>query len=63
MQMFMVKLFEKKLGAEQENEIKQLLSNYFAEKIDQEIDEIWNERNLSQKDLDHALDAHKRTKY
>ena len=63
MQLFMLKMFEKQLSSKQEKEIKQLLSEYFAKQIDEEMDEIWTQRGLSQKDLDEALVTHKRTKY
>ncbi|MEO6285957.1 MAG: hypothetical protein ABIN80_29310 [Dyadobacter sp.] len=63
LQLFMVKMFEKQLDIKQEREIKQLLSDYFAQKIDEEMDQIWVEKKLSQDDLDNALLIHKRTKY
>ena len=63
MQLFMVKIFEKQLNSKQEKEIKQLLSDYFAKQIDIEMDEIWSEKGLSQKDLDDALLSHRRTEY
>jgi len=63
MQLFMVKIFEKQLNSRQEKEIKQLLSDYFAKQIDTEMDEIWSEKGLSQKDLDDALLSHRRTEY
>lgn len=63
MQLFMLKMFEKQLNSKQEKEIKQLLSEYFAKQIDDEMDEIWKKRGLSQEDLDEALIIHKRTKY
>jgi len=63
MQLFMLKMFEKQLNSKQEKEIKQLLSEYFANQIDDEMDQIWENRGLSQDDLDEALITHKRTKY
>ena len=63
MQLFMLKMFEKQLNSKQEKEIKQLLSEYFAKQIDDEMDQIWENRGLSQDDLDEALITHKRTKY
>lgn len=63
MQLFMIKLFEKQLNAKQEEEIKALLTDYFAKQIDEEIDQIWKEKGLSQADLDKALEEHKRTHY
>jgi hypothetical protein len=63
MQMFMLKMFDKQLNSKQEQEIKQLLAEYFAKQIDEEMDEIVETRGLTQKDLNKALDTHKRTKY
>ena len=63
MQLFMIKLFEKQLNAKQEAEIKTLLTDYFAKQIDDEVDQIWKEKRLSQEDLDKALEEHKRTHY
>ncbi|WP_138475880.1 hypothetical protein [Dyadobacter bucti] len=63
MQLFMVKIFDKQLISTQETEIKQLLSDYFAKQIDTEMDEIWSEKGLLQKDLDDALLSHRRTEY
>jgi hypothetical protein len=63
MQQFMIQLFDRNVSSKQENDIKQLLANYFSKQIDDEMDEIWNERGMTQKDLDKALKTHKRTKY
>lgn len=63
MQMFMLKIFDRQLNSKQEQEIKQLLAEYFAKQIDEEMDEIWETRGLNQKDLDKALNTHRRTKY
>ncbi|SDG50869.1 hypothetical protein SAMN04487996_119102 [Dyadobacter soli] len=63
MQLFMIKLFEKQLNAKQEQEIKTLLTDYFAKQIDDEVDRIWEEKGLSQQDLNRALEEHKRTPY
>lgn len=63
MQLFMIKLFEKQLNAKQEEEIKALLTNYFAKQIDEEVDRIWEEKGFSQEDLKKALEEHKRTPY
>lgn len=63
MQMFMLKMFDREFNSKQEQEIKQLLAEYFANQIDIEMDEILETKGLSQKDLDIALKTHKRTKY
>ncbi len=63
MQLFMLKIFDRELSTKQEKEIKHLLSEYFAKQVDEEMDLIWEQRGLTQKDLDKALNTHKRTKY
>lgn len=63
MQMFMLKIFDRQMNSKQEQEIKQLLAEYFAKQIDEEMDVIVESRSLTQKDLDKALNTHKRTKY
>lgn len=63
MQLFMLKIFDRELNTKQENEIKHLLSEYFAKQVDEEMDLIWEQKGLTQKDLDKALNTHKRTKY
>ncbi|SEJ54393.1 hypothetical protein SAMN05216327_112147 [Dyadobacter sp. SG02] len=63
MQLFMIRLFEKQLNARQEEEIKELLTDYFAKQIDQEMEQIWAEKGLTQEDLNQALEEHKRTHY
>ena len=63
MQLFMLKMFDKQLSNKQEQEIKQLLAEYFTKQIDEEMDEIWESRGMTQIDLNKALNTHKRTKY
>ena len=40
MQQFMIQLFDRKVSSKQENDIKQLLANYFLKQIDDEMDII-----------------------
>ena len=61
MQMFMLKIFDRQMNSKQEQEIKQLLAEYFAKQIDEEMDVIVESKSLTQKDLDKALNIHKRT--
>ena len=55
MQQFMIQLFDRKVSSKQENDIKQLLVNYFSKQIHDEMDSIWVERGMTQKDLDIVL--------
>ena len=63
MQQFMIQLFDRNVSSKQEDDIKQLLANYFSKQIDEEMDSIWVEREMTQKGLDNALKMHKCTKY
>ena len=63
MQQYMLKVFDRKFNEKQEAEIKNLLSEYFANLVDDEMDEIWHQRKMSQKDLNKALNTHHRTTY
>ena len=49
MQQFMIQLFDRKVSSKQEDDIKQLLANYFSKQIDDEMDNIWVERGMTQK--------------
>ena len=55
MHQFMVQLFDRKVSLKQEDNIKQLLVNYFSKQIHDEMDSIWVERGMTQKDLDIVL--------
>ena len=63
MQQFMLKQFERPLATRPQTETRQLLLDYFARLVDEEIDRIWVERNMNQTDLDKALRDQKRTSY
>ena len=51
----MVQLFDRKVSLKQVDNIKQLLVNYFSKQIHDEMDSIWVERGMTQKDLDIVL--------
>jgi hypothetical protein len=63
MQLFMLRIFDREINQKQEKEIKKLLSDYFAKQIDEEMDEIWEQRGMTQADLDKMLETHIRTPY
>ncbi len=44
-------------------EIKSLLSRYFAEKASDEMDKLWEENNWNDKTMDGWKNEHLRTKY
>lgn len=63
MQQYMLRVFDREFDTKQETEIKNLLSEYFAKLVDEEMDKIWEGKKMSQKDLDEALNTHYRTPY
>jgi hypothetical protein len=63
MQQFMIRQFDRPLSPGQQVEVKQLLSDYFAKLIDDQIDQIWDERGITQQNLNDALETHYRTPY
>jgi hypothetical protein len=63
MQQFMIKQFDRPLSPVQQVEVKQLLSDYFANLIDDQLDQIWEDRGMTQQTLNDALETHRRTPY
>ncbi|HPI20603.1 MAG TPA: hypothetical protein PKY56_09550 [Candidatus Kapabacteria bacterium] len=44
-------------------ELKNILSKFISEKIDKEMDKIWNEKAWSNKKIDEIANLHLRTDY
>lgn len=63
MQQYMLGLFERELSPGQEAEIKQLLSEYFARLVDEEMDRLTAEKNITAESLEEAVTVHRRTPY
>lgn len=63
MQQYMINLFERELSPQQEAEIKHLLSTYFAQLVDEEMDVIVAQQNITADYLEGAAAIHRRTPY
>jgi hypothetical protein len=63
LQVELVKLFSYKIAENQVLEIKQLLSNYFADKATEEMDRLWDENNWSEETMKEWSNDHLRTPY
>lgn len=63
MQQYMLHLFEREFSPQQEAEIRQLLANYFAKLVDDEMDTIVAERGLTAEQLEQEATVHRRTPY
>ncbi len=60
LQMQLLKSFNFDIPAEQLEEIKTLLGNYFASKATAEIDKLWTENNWSQETMNTWANEHLR---
>ncbi|MDQ3636247.1 MAG: hypothetical protein M3405_17360 [Acidobacteriota bacterium] len=56
----LLKLYGNGVSDESLFEIKHLLAKYFAEKASDEMDKIWEERNLTEKDMLDWTNEHNR---
>ncbi len=63
LQLELLKLFSYELQDNQLIEIRDLLSNYFANKASDEMDKLWEENNWSDKTMEDWSNEHMRTKY
>ena len=61
LQLELIKVFSQQLDEVQLFEIRDLLSNYFAEKATHEMDRLWTENNWNNKTIDVWADEHIRT--
>jgi hypothetical protein len=62
-QMHLLKMFARPMNEQDLQAIKALLSNYYAQKVDEESERIWEEKGMSQQSIDELLNAHLRTPY
>ena len=63
MQQYMLRVFERELSPKQETEVRQLLSDYFAKLIDEEMDAIVEARGITAEQLEEEVNVHRRTAY
>jgi hypothetical protein len=62
-QIHLLKMFSRPIKETDLVEIKTLLSNYYAKKVDEESDKIWDEKNMNQDKIQKLLNTHLRTPY
>lgn len=63
LQLELLKLFKYELPDNQIQEIKILLSKYFANKASDEMDKLWEENNWNDETMEDWKHEHLRTKY
>ncbi len=63
LQLEILKTFSRPLPESQVLEIQQLLADYFAQKIDVKVDELFDQNNWGASKVDEWLGEHLRTPY
>ena len=63
LQQELLKVFSYDLGEKQLLEIKELLSNYFAEKATNEMDKLWEKNKWNDQTMEDWSNEHLRTPY
>ena len=63
MQQYMLRVFERELSPKQETEVRQLLSDYFAKLVDEEMNAIVEARGITAEQLEQEATVHRRTTY
>ncbi len=61
-QMELLKLYSKNISDTQLNEIKILLSNYFANKVSDELDILWEDNKWNDETMNQWANEHNRSK-
>ncbi len=62
-QLELLKVFSFDLSEEQLKEIKDLLSKYFADKITNQMDKLFDDNNWGEEQVEKWSNEHMRTKY
>lgn len=63
LQLELLKIFSVDLSEEQLKEIKNLLTQYFADKVTTEMDKLFEEKGWGSEKIDEWSNEHMRTKY
>jgi hypothetical protein len=63
LQLELVKTFSRPVSDDQVREIRQLLADYFARKVDEEVDLLFKERGYDEQTIEGWLHEHMRTPY
>ena len=62
LQMELLKLYPYTVSAEDLTEIRQLLADYFARKIDREMDQLWQEKGWNDQTIEQWKTEHLRSR-
>lgn len=62
-QLHILQMFNYTQSEDELKELKKVLANFYAEKADQEMDKIWDEKSLTPDMLKKMANEHHRTPY
>lgn len=62
-QMHLLQMFSHCHTPGEMNELKEVLARYYAERVQQEADALWNEGTLGEEAIENILKEHLRTPY
>lgn len=62
-QLHLLKMFAFNKQVENLTELKALLVEFYRQKVDEESDKIWDEKELTNDKMEELLRSHKRTPY
>ena len=62
-QMHLLRMFEYGKDEESLDELKEVLFNYYCQKVSEEGKRIWEEKNMSKETMNELLNTHMRTPY
>ncbi len=62
-QQHLLKMFARLKTEEHLHELKKVLSAYYARRVDEESERIWEEKGMTDETIDQLLQAHLRTPY
>lgn len=57
-QIEILKMFSKPMSQKELSEFKKMLIQYLSKKIDEEVEDIWNKKKMSNSKLDKVLNTH-----
>jgi hypothetical protein len=61
-QLEILKMFSKPMSKKELSDLRKTLTEFLSNKVDNEVDKIWNKKKLSQDKLDKVLNTHVKRK-
>jgi transposase len=62
-QLYLLQMFARNGDEERLKEVKEVLCKHFNQKMEEELEKVWEEKGMTNEMLDEALNTHYRTPY